>query len=156
MTDNEIIVAIATPDEYDMVGSKVFELLTELFPDETSYQRDKCIVVARNLLSKNSPVWAFVAKNSNDELVGVLTLNECAAIYSYGNFGEISELYVESAERSSGVGAKLIEAATEFGRNKGWPELEVGAPPVPEWQKSVDFYIRQGFVKGGPRLSLSL
>ena len=48
--------------------------------------------------------------------VGVVTLNECAAIYSGGRFGEISELYVVPDYRSKGVGAMLMEAAVALGR----------------------------------------
>ena len=43
--------------------------------------------------------------------VGVLTLNECAAIYTGGKFGEIPELYVELNLRSAGIGPMLLEAA---------------------------------------------
>ncbi len=30
--------------------------------------------------------------------------------------------------------------------------LEVGAPSVPKWQRTVDFYLRNGFEEVGPRL----
>ncbi len=93
------------------------------------------------------------AQNAGEgEIVGVLTLNQCTAIYANGNFGEISEFYVKSNWRSSGVGAKLIQAAKKFGMDKGWSELEVGAPPQPTWQRTLDFYISQGFEYSGPRL----
>lgn len=58
-------------------------------------------------------------------------LNECAVINSGGRFGEISELYVTPEYRAKGVGARWIEAAAAFGRDRGWPNLEVGAPRVP-------------------------
>ena len=87
----------------------------------------------------------MVAKTATGEIVGVLTLNECSAIYACGNFGEISELYVDASHRSSGVGAKLIEAAKEFGILRGWSEIEVGAPHQPKWQRTVNFYMSQGF-----------
>jgi hypothetical protein len=34
--------------------------------------------------------------------------------------------------------------------------LEVGAPDVPRWQRTVDFYKRNGFKEVGPRLYLPL
>ncbi|MFP6745114.1 MAG: hypothetical protein VCB77_08015, partial [Alphaproteobacteria bacterium] len=32
----------------------------------------------------------------------------------------------------------------------GWLELEVGAPDVPRWQRTVDFYLGYGFKEVGP------
>ena len=154
---NEIIVERARPDEYETVGLLVNRLLIELFPDDVAYREPgKHISAARYLLESGNNVWAWVAKTAIGEIVGILTLNECAAIYAGGNFGEISELYVDSSQRSSGVGAKLIDAAKQFAIQKGWPEIEVGAPPQPEWKRTIDFYTSRGFVYSGPRLYLTL
>ena len=154
---NEIIVERARPDEYETVGLLVNRLLIELFPDDDAYREPgKHISAAKYLLESRDNVWALVAKTAIGEVVGILTLNECAAIYAGGNFGEISELYVDSSQRSSGVGAKLIDAAKQFGIQKGWPEIEVGAPPQPEWERTIEFYTRRGFVYSGPRLYLTL
>jgi len=153
----EITVEMANPDEFESVGVLVHRLLIELFPNEDEYrQPEKYISAAKRLLEREDNVWALVAKNEIGEIVGVLTLNECAAIYSGGNFGEISELFVDSSQRSSGVGARLIDAARQFAASKGWPEIEVGAPPQPEWKRSFDFYMSQGFKYSGPRLYLTL
>lgn len=77
-------------------------------------------------------------------------LNECAAIYVGGRFGEISELYVVPDARSENVGALLTDAAAAFGRERNWPFIEVGAPSVPAWQRTVDFYLKHGFEEIGP------
>ncbi len=137
------------------VGSLVYELLNELFP-ELGYTREKCIETAERLLAGSERVWSFLATTHDGRDVGVVTLNECAAIYAGGRFGEISELYVDPEFRSKGVGAQLIEAAVEFGRERGWPDIEVGAPSVPVWQRTVDFYRRCGFEEVGPRLDLRI
>ena len=50
----------------------------------------------------------------------------------------------------------LIEAAVVLGRERGWPNIEVGAPSVPAWQRTVDFYLRSGFEEVGPRLDLTI
>jgi GNAT superfamily N-acetyltransferase len=137
---NEIIVERARPDEYETVGLLVNRLLIELFPDDDAYREPgKHISAAKYLLESGDNVWALVAKTTIGEIVGILTLNECAAIYAGGNFGEISELYVDSSQRSSGVGAKLIDAARQFGIQKGWPEIEVGALPQPEWKRTSNY-----------------
>ncbi len=83
---------------------------------------------------------------------GVVTLNQCAAIYAGGRFGEICELYVGPDDRSAGLGQRLVEAAVDYAREAGWTRLEVGAPPQPEWQRTTDFYLANGFTLVGPRL----
>ena len=62
---------------------------------------------------------------------GLLMLNECATVYADGRFGEITELYVEPAHRSHGVAVQLIEEARKVARERGWTQLEVGAPDQP-------------------------
>ena len=83
-------------------------------------------------------------------------LIECAAIYAGGRFGEISEFYVVPDFRSKGVGALMIEVAVAFGHERGWPHIAVGAPSVPIWQRTVDFYLSCGFDEVGPRLELRI
>jgi GNAT superfamily N-acetyltransferase len=73
-----------------------------------------------------------------------------------GRFGEITELYVTPAFRALGVGKRLVEAAVEFARQRGWSRLEVGAPEIPKWAETVNFYRRTGFSEVGPRLKLEL
>ena len=150
-----ISIEQATSARAACVGKLVFELLEELYP-ELGYTRAKCIETARKLLTEGNRVWAFLATTHDEQAVGAITLNECAAIYSGGSFGEISELYVIPEYRSKGVGAQLIDAAVSFARARGWPDIEVGAPSVPAWQRTVDFYRRYGFDAVGPRLDLKI
>jgi GNAT superfamily N-acetyltransferase len=151
----QIVVGQATSEEFDQVGHLVYALLTELYPD-LPYERSAFIDAARTLLETGRDVWSFLARAPDGRAVGVVTLNECAAIYAGGHFGEISEFYVVPDFRSKGVGALLLEAAVEFGRQRGWSNIEVGAPRVPAWQRTFDFYRRNGFEEVGPRLDLAL
>ncbi len=151
----EVAVRQASSKDCERVGQLVYELLTELYPG-AAYQRNAFVDAARTLLTGSEGVWSYLATTSADRDVGVVTLNECAAIYAGGRFGEISELYVVPGFRSEGVGALLVEAAVAFGRERGWPNIEVGAPSVPTWQRTVDFYLRHGFEEVGPRLDLTL
>ena len=84
--------------------------------------------------------------------VGLVMLNQCAAVYAGGRFGEITELYVLPEQRSKGVARLLLAAAADFGRRAGWRRLEVGAPDQPAWKRTLDFYLREGFEEVGPRL----
>jgi GNAT superfamily N-acetyltransferase len=150
-----VIVRQAEPGEFERVGLLTYELLAELYP-ELGYERDGCVDSARTLLAGSEGVWSFLATTHDDRDVGVVMLNECAAIYAGGRFGEISELYVVPDGRSKNVGARLTEAAVAFGRKREWPFIEVGAPSVPAWQRTVDFYLKNGFEEVGPRLYLTL
>jgi len=150
-----IVVRQAGPEEFERVGRLIYELLAELYP-ELGYERDGCVDSARILLAGSDGVWAFLASTRDDRDLGVVMLNECAAIYAGGRFGEISELYVVPDGRSKNVGARLTEAAAAFGRKRKWPFIEVGAPSVPAWQRTVDFYLKRGFEEIGPRLQITL
>lgn len=97
----------------------------------------------------------FMARQEGQP-VGALMLSPCAAIYAGGAFGEISELYVIPACRSTGIARALIAAASVEGRLRGWKRLEVGAPAQPAWARSLAFYRREGFAEIGPRLRLLL
>ena len=141
----------------ETVSRMVHALLVELFPElSQTFDPDRLCRTAASLLADDSGVWGFIARTQDGEPVGVLMLNECASIYAGGKFGEISELYVAPAHRSSGAGARLVEAAASFGKRRAWEEIEVGAPGVPRWQRTVDFYLGHGFEEIGPRLTLKL
>ncbi len=153
--DPSIVARQALPVDFERVGELTYALLEELYP-ELGYRRDACVESARQLLADGHGVWSFLASTREGRDVGVVTLNECAAIYAGGRFGEISELYVVPDSRSRRVGALLTDTAARFGRERGWPFIEVGAPSVPDWQRTVDFYLRYGFEEVGPRLYLKL
>ncbi|HNB29391.1 MAG TPA: GNAT family N-acetyltransferase [Alphaproteobacteria bacterium] len=151
MSDSiEIRQAHAADAEW--IGQMISRLLCELYPDlAPDYQPAATIATARRLLGDGGYV-ALAAIAQDGAPCGVVGLNECKAIYAHGAFGEIAELYVTPEFRSAGVGAQLVRAAMEFGRLRHWSLIEVGAPDVPRWQRTVDFYLRQGFVNVGPRL----
>ncbi len=149
----KILVQQAGPEEFERVGHLVHALLAEIFPDG-GYKRDLFVETARDLLTGNEGVWSFLASTHDDRDVGVVTINQCAAISSGGGFGEISELYVVPDYRSKGVGALLIDTTVRFCRERGWHNIEVGAPSRPKWQRTIDFYLGHGFEEIGPRLDL--
>jgi GNAT superfamily N-acetyltransferase len=147
-----ITTELAGTHEHQLVGGFVCSLLKELFPEQASNFHDSVYVAAAvKLLGNATCVWAILAKKG-DTPVGAIVLNECAAIYAGGAFGEISELYVLPQFRSMRVGEFLLAAADKFAVTKGWPFLEVGTPGLPRWQRTVDFYLENGFSEIGPRL----
>lgn len=151
------IVEADTPERIGSVAKLVASLLRELAPEQTSGDAvEKIEGVATTLLNGQNNVWALLAESDTGQPVGVLTLNQCAALYAGGRFGEISEFYVAPACRSAQIGEKLLEAARRFGRNRQWTRLEVGAPEMPAWARTMAFYKAKGFREVGPRLKCDL
>lgn len=99
---------------------------------------------------------AFLAYEDRTEPLGILTLYEGFAIYAGGNYGVIDEMYVVPKHRSQGIGQRLLEAAAEYGRTRHWMRIDVTAPPEPEWQRTLNFYEKAGFVFTGPKMRLML
>ncbi len=147
----------AQTSDASTVATLVHALLVELTPDnDLPPSIDNVASATLSVLLDGHGVWALLAEDDENRAVGVLTLNECAAIYAGGQFGGISELYVVPEFSAAKVGQQLIEKALEFGHSKAWKRLEVGAPDVPRWNRTVSFYKENGFKEVGPRLSCVL
>lgn len=156
MTD-PYTVRLATPDDAITVGRMAFQMELELWDgDSGGRTEEQYIAACKTLLQKGSQFWALLAIAPPGAPVGVMTLNQCAAIYAAGAFGEIMEFYVQPEFRSRGIGELLLASARSFAGEKGWPFLEVGSPPQPRWSRTLDFYQRHGFREIGPRLELEL
>lgn len=144
-----ISTRVAELADASTVAGLVHDLLDELWggngPDLEALVETAAMVLA------DAGVIAVVAY-ADDQPVGVLTLNECTAIYAGGKFGEISELYVRKDMRSQGVAPHLINTALAHAQARGWRRLEVGAPSQPKWSRTLSFYLRNGFRELGPRL----
>jgi GNAT superfamily N-acetyltransferase len=145
-----------TIDDADSVFDWVMRLLIELGDegDELgSLDREKVLSQWQQTGDRFN---AFVARNEDGKILGVLTLVEPFAIYANGNYGIVNEMYVSPEYRSSGVGELLIDAAKEFGRKKGWARIDVTAPESERWERSQRFYEKQGFVFTWPKLKFLL
>ncbi|MEX0301921.1 MAG: GNAT family N-acetyltransferase [Leisingera sp.] len=153
MSTPSITVQKLSPGDDALTARFVAALLEEL-PGGEPCSPAELEPVARELLASGSVTG--LAAFCLDRPVGLLMVNECAAIYAGGRFGEITELYVEPEWRSKGVAAALVSAAAEHGRGLGWKRLEVGAPDQPAWSRTLDFYQRCGFGEVGPRLRFLL
>ncbi len=147
-----MLIRDVTVQDAPVVAGLVGALLSELGGQTDATQ---LAAVATSLLgtAEVTGSLAFAPEGTDPDVpVAVIMLNQCAAIYAGGLFGEITELYVRPEYRARGVAARLIEAAAATGRARGWARLEVGAPPQPAWQRTLAFYQRNGFLETGPRL----
>lgn len=98
----------------------------------------------------------FAARSAANELHGILTLVESFAIYTNGPYGIINEMYVPPEDRSRGVGSRLLDAAKDFGRAKGWSRIDAKALEAERWARTRRFYEKEGFVFTGPKLKFLL
>lgn len=96
--------------------------------------------------------FVFLAFDSSQKALGIITVGESGAVYAGGEFGVIHEFYIAPELRSNGLGNQLLEEAKKTAIDMGWKRLEVGAPPYPEWKRTKSFYLKEGFVEIGPRL----
>ena len=86
----------------------------------------------------------------------MITIAHSFAIYNGGDFGVITELYVDRNQRSKGIGKLLLDKAYEFARQHDWQKIEVGAPDKTAWPRTIDFYKQNGFSEKGPKLRIQL
>lgn len=105
----------------------------------------------------NETYFVFVARPDGGKPVGFVALSECHALYAEGAFGTIPELYVRPQYRARKLGMQLVSAAKAFGAARGWKRLEVTTPPLPQFDRTLAFYEREGFaVAGGRKLKTLL
>lgn len=92
----------------------------------------------------------LLALDDDGDAVGVITLVETISLYAGGYIGVVNELYVVPSYRSEGVGKILLDEAKSLGETRGWQRLEV-TTPGDEYEKTLRFYEREGFMLIGPR-----
>ena len=105
----------------------------------------------------NETYFVFVARPDGGYPIGFVALSECHALYAEGAFGTIPELYVRPEYRTRKLGMRLVGEAKAFGAARGWKRLEVTTPPLPQFDRTLAFYEREGFaVAGGRKLKTVL
>lgn len=144
-----ISVRLAQREDASTVAGLVYALLDELSGGEGPGVEE--VAERAETVLSGTGVVAVIAF-AGEAPIGMMTLNECAAIYAGGKFGEISELYVRLEMRSIGVAQRLLDYAQQEALARGWKRIEVGAPGQPDWHRTLNFYLRNGFDEIGPRL----
>lgn len=147
----------ATPEHSGEVANLVTKLLQALVGHKRDIDSEHLVSVSRKLLSEGGGFHAFLYQIECTS-IGVITVSQSAAIYAGGYYGVIEELYVKPEFRSKLIGKALLDKVVSFAREQGWPRLEVSTPEKQRWQRTIDFYRREGFVDNsiGERLKLDL
>lgn len=139
-----------------MAGELLNEIMSTLGVQVFNFNLAETATRLRDFIAGEKYV-VFVAEGANAGPVGFIALVESHALYAEGAFGIIPELFVRPAFRSQEVGMLLVEQARDFGKSRGWARLEVTTPPLPQFDKTLAFYERDGFaITGGLKLKLTL
>jgi GNAT superfamily N-acetyltransferase len=149
----------AVVSDAPVVAEMVGELLREIMSATaaTSFRFSQPATEDRLRGWLDAGAYTVLLAEQDQVTVGFLALTETRALYAEGAFGTIPELYVKPAFRSSGLGTALLAAAKEVAGRRGWKRLEVTTPPLPEFNRTLAFYQRQGFgITGGRKMKLEV
>jgi len=151
----------AQPDDAGVIAEMVGELLREIMAmvgtNAFGFHEEETEARARSWMTDGKYSVLLARDGGQPEPLGFLALYESFALYAEGAYGTIPELFVRPAQRSSGVGAALLSEAKRVGQAKGWRRLEVTTPPLPQFDRTLAFYEREGFsISGGRKLKLEL
>ena len=135
-----------------MVGELLNEIMSSIGVQAFNFELDETTARLRDFI-EHEQYFVFVAQSSNTAPIGFVALTESHALYAGGTFGTIPEFFVRPGYRSHNVGMRLMDQARLFGTSRGWTRLEVTTPPLPQFEKTLAFYEREGFaVTGGRKL----
>ena len=102
-------------------------------------------------------LYHVMAAFDGDDVIGFGAICESHSLYAEGAFGTVQEFYVIPEYRSQGVGQSLIEAIVEFAKQQNWSRLELCTPPIPEFDRTVGFYLSNGFeITGGYKMKYAI
>lgn len=140
-----------------MVGDLLNEIMKTTNKKAFNFDEHETEKRLKDLIKKEK-YWVLLAKDKETgSITGFVSLYESYALYSEGAYGTIPELYVCPHWRSKNIGKNLLKKAVEFGREKGWRRLEVTTPPLPQFERTLDFYQANGFeISGGKKLKVNL
>lgn len=158
MTANTVIERASLHDAREiavMVGELLSEIRSAIGVDAFKFHLEETTARLGEALGSGK-YFVFVARHRGG-LAGFVTLYESFALYAEGAFGTIAEFYVRPAYRSTGIGRRLVAEARSFGVSRGWRRLEVTTPALPQFEKTLAFYEREGFeITGGRKLKVTL
>ena len=151
----------ALPTDAPIIAQMVGELLSEIMAvvgtSVFGVHQEETEARARSWMTDGKYSVLLPRDVERGEPLGFLALYESYALYTEGAYGTIPEFYIRPAHRSKGVGAALLKEARRLGQSRGWRRLEVTTPPLPQFDRTLAFYQREGFsISGGRKLKLEL
>jgi len=153
-----IRVEQCTFDDYEGINELFRKLINEIVIKTTGnpnlFNITDTLEIFKESLN-NGMYSIYKAINQEQQMIGFISLCESFSLYANGRFGIIQELYVLEEYRSMRVGEVLISFVISLAKTNGWKRLEVCTPPLPEFERSFSFYLKQGFeVTGGKKMKI--
>ena len=160
MSNTIKIVPIEKKDYLDlslMVGELLNEIMVTINHKAFNYNQADTTKRIKEFIALDK-YWVFMAKDmKSGENIGFVSLYESFALYAEGAYGTMPELYVRPKWRSNHIGNKLLNKVGEFAKSKNWHRIEVTTPPLPEFDRTLEFYQRNGFeITGGRKLKIDI
>ena len=144
------------PEVAAMVGELLAEIMNVIGVQAFNFDYSETISRLTDFLN-HEKYFVFVAHANNGKAAGFIALYESYALYAEGPFGTIPELYVRPEYRGNELGLRLVPQTKSFGTSRSWTRLEVTTPPLPQFDRTLAFYEREGFsISGGRKLKVSL
>jgi len=139
-----------------MVGELLSEIMNAIGVQAFNFDLAETSSRLKDFIEREK-YFVFVARSGSGSPAGFIALYESYALYAEGAFGTIPELYIRPEYRTNGLGLQLVSQAKSFGTSRGWTRLEVTTPPLPQFDRTLSFYEREGFaISGGRKLKVSL
>lgn len=159
MTSNLIIQRAAIDHTHEvvaLVGELFREINIAIGMDAFNFDHGEASLRFKEFIDQGKYT-VFIACGQDASSIGLVSFYESYALSAGGVFGTLAELYVRPAYRSQRVGHHLIEHVKAFGQSCHWTLLQVTTPPLPQFDRSLAFYEREGFmVTGGKKLQVLL
>jgi GNAT superfamily N-acetyltransferase len=135
-----------------MVGELLDEIMTATGTPAFNFNSEETTARVSDFIASGR-YFVLIARDAVGRECGFVAVYESQALYAEGRFGTLPELYVRPQYRSQGVGRRLLAGVKAFAAEQGWSRIEVTTPPMPQFERTLAFYEREGFaVSGGRKL----
>lgn len=143
----------ATVHDVQVIGALVVALTNEISEltnaKHFSINLDDTIQRCRELITDGH--YTVIIGEFEKKGIAIATLTETYALYVGGKIGVIQEFYITPEFRASGVGSMLIEQVKFYGQRQNWSSIELCTPPLPEFERTLNFYQKNGLIPVGGR-----
>ncbi len=155
----EIEFREVTSSDALVIGEMVVALTTEICASTETKHFDIDLVSTTKRCSEliTAGHYAGIVAEKDDIVIATVTMSENYALYVGGKIGVIQVFYVEPPYRDSGVGSMLIEQVHQHGKRQKWSCIELCTPPLPAFERTINFYQKNGLLPvGGRKMRKSL
>jgi len=143
----------ATINDAETIGSFVVALTREIceLTQTANFDIDLKSTITRCHELMRDGHYCSIIGMCDGKPVAVVTMTLTYALYAGGKIGLIQEFFVEPQYRASGIGSLLIEQVQAYGKCHQWSCIELCTPPLPAFERTLNFYQTNGLIPVGGR-----